>query len=101
MSTQITIKRLDVAEMKSCPVMQLWAMSELNQLAFQPGSSVNDCWVHQCLAAFMFGKQTLKTARNGILKGIRRHPLDGALVLYGDLHRAQAEIAIDDEQDAK
>lgn len=100
MSTQITLKRLDVAEMKPCPVMQLWAMSELNDLPFQPGTSVNECWIHQCLAAFMFGKQTLKTARNGILKGIRRHPLDGTLVLYGDLHRAQMDITPNDEQAA-
>lgn len=87
MSSENSLKRLSVNEMKPCPVMNLWALSELNNLAFQPGNTVAECWVHQVLAVLLFDRSSLKTARNTFLKGLRRHPVDANLVLYGDLSR--------------
>ena len=72
--------------------MNLWALSELNELDFHAGATIDDCWVEQVLAAFLFGKQSLKTAKNSILKGVRRHPCDAKLVRYGDIHKAREMI---------
>lgn len=92
MSTSIVLKQLSLAEMKPCPIMNLWALSELNGLKFWPGNSISECWIEQKLAGFLMGKQTLKTARNGVLRGVKRHPQDSDMILYGDLHRESVTI---------
>lgn len=85
------LKRLSIEEMKSCPVMNLWALSELNNLPFHPGDSVSECWIHWSLAACLFGKRSLKSAQNTTLNKATRHPTHSGMVLYGDLHRPKHE----------
>jgi len=90
MSRELVLKRLSVAEMQPCPVMNIWALSELNELPFAPGDTVNECWVHLYVAAYLL-RVRLKTLQNKkVSELVRRHPYDQRLLLYGDIHREMA-----------
>ena len=67
--------------------MNLWAISELNELSFAPGDTVSECWVHMHIVAYLF-RVTLKTLQNRKMADkLRHHPEDKDLVLYGDVQR--------------
>lgn len=84
---------LHSGDLMESPIQTMWKWHLINDLSFQPGDTLERCFIHKRIAVAILRKEHLSKSAidSGLLNRVSRLKHDANLVLYGDLLKVREQ----------
>ena len=84
---------LESGDLMESPLQTMWKWHLINELAFQPGNTLEDSFVHKLIALEVLDKShvSMASAKSNIFPGMSRSHHNPNLLLYRDLLKVRAQ----------